>query len=162
MNIYYDCLIWNGGKIYFAANEKGLIFVGGLDKSLGEIRNWYEEENLIKDTKKMKKYSSQLEEYFQGKRREFTFELELKGTNFQKMVWNVLLSIPYGSTKNYSQIAEKLGSPGSRRAVATAIGKNPVLLVVPCHRVVQKNGELGGYRGGYLMKKELKKLEENG
>lgn len=162
MNIYYDYLTWNGGKIYFAASEKGIIFVGGLDKPLSEIKNWYEGENLIKDTKKMEKYSVQLKEYFQGKRRKFTFELELKGTKFQKMVWNILLSIPYGSTQNYSQIAEELGNPDGRRAVGTAIGKNPVLLVVPCHRVVRKNGELGEYRGGHLMKAELKKLEENG
>lgn len=95
----------------------------------------------------------QLEEYFQGKRKTFKLPLKLKGTEFQKLVWDALLTIPYGETRSYSEIACQIGRPKASRAVGMANHRNPVAIVVPCHRVIGKNGSLTGYAGG-LDKKE--------
>jgi AraC family transcriptional regulator of adaptative response/methylated-DNA-[protein]-cysteine methyltransferase len=101
----------------------------------------------------------QMDEYFAGKRKEFHIPLDLHGTGFQKSVWNALLSIPPGSTLSYGAIARSLGNPGAARAVGRANGMNPVAVIVPCHRVVQEDGSLGGYAGGLGRKKFLLQLE---
>ncbi|MNG17458.1 Methylated-DNA--protein-cysteine methyltransferase, inducible [compost metagenome] len=104
-------------------------------------------------------YIQQLDEYLSGKRSEFSLPLDLRGTGFQQGVWAALNDISHGETVSYSQVAESLGKSNAVRAVGTAIGANPVLIVVPCHRVVGKNGALTGYRGGLLNKEKLLKLE---
>lgn len=97
----------------------------------------------------------QLQEYFNGIRSAFDFLLNPKGTDFQKRVWNELLKIPYGKTVSYLDIAKKLGDPKCIRAAATANGKNPLWIVVPCHRVIGTDGSLTGYAGGLWRKKWL-------
>ena len=97
----------------------------------------------------------QLKEYFEGKRNHFTFNLNPSGTEFQRKVWSVLLQIPFGKTSSYLDIAKKLGDPKCIRAAARANGKNPLWIVVPCHRVIGSNGELTGYAGGLWRKKWL-------
>ncbi|MCH9668211.1 MAG: methylated-DNA--[protein]-cysteine S-methyltransferase [Actinomycetia bacterium] len=101
----------------------------------------------------------QLEEYFGGQRTEFELELELLGTPFQRRVWSALLTIPYGQTRSYGQIASQLDAPGASRAVGLANGRNPIGIIVPCHRVIGANGSLTGYGGGLNRKQALLDLE---
>lgn len=101
----------------------------------------------------------QLKEYFNGERKSFNIPLELKGTEFQKRVWNELIKIPYGDAASYKEIAEKIGSKKSYRAVGNANGKNPIPIIIPCHRVIISNGKLGGYTGGLEIKIKLLELE---
>ncbi len=103
----------------------------------------------------------QLVEYLDGLRTEFDFEYKLIGTDFQKRVWDELLKIPYANTRSYQDIALKLGNKNLARAVGMANNKNPMMIVVPCHRVIGKNGNLTGYAGGLDLKNKLLKLEQN-
>lgn len=102
---------------------------------------------------------TQLKEYFQGKRREFTIPLSLEGTPFQEKVWHALLEIPYGETCSYLEIARAVGNPKACRAVGMANNRNPIAILVPCHRVVGADGSLTGYAGGLTRKAYLLKLE---
>lgn len=101
----------------------------------------------------------QLEEYFGGQRTEFELELELVGTPFQRRVWSALMTIPYGQTRSYGEIALQLDAPGASRAVGLANGRNPIAIIVPCHRVIGANGNLTGYGGGLSRKRALLDLE---
>ena len=101
----------------------------------------------------------QLEEYFAGTRREFSVPLDMEGTDFQKKVWRALMDIPYGEVRSYSDIAEKVGSPKAARAVGMANHVNPIPIIVPCHRVIGKNGKHVGYAGGLDMKAWLLEME---
>jgi methylated-DNA-[protein]-cysteine S-methyltransferase len=104
---------------------------------------------------------AQLEAYFAGELIEFALDLELMGTEFQRRVWAALLTIPYGETRSYGQIALQIGSPSASRAVGLANGHNPVGIIVPCHRVIGANGSLTGYGGGIDRKRSLLELERN-
>ena len=101
----------------------------------------------------------QLEEYFENKRKEFSIPLDMQGTDFQQKVWNELLNIPFGKTISYLQLAKRLGDAKSIRAVGGANGKNPVSIIVPCHRVIGAGGALGGYGGNLQLKRELLRAE---
>jgi methylated-DNA-[protein]-cysteine S-methyltransferase len=101
----------------------------------------------------------QLEDYFAGRRTEFELAMELRGTEFQKRVWHALRRIPFGATRSYSQLAAELGIPGSVRAVGAANGKNPLAIVVPCHRVIGADGSLTGFAGGLDVKAMLLEFE---
>ena len=103
----------------------------------------------------------QLQEYFAGERTEFDFAMELEGTDFQRAVWAALLEIPYGETWSYGQLAARLGKPGAARAVGLANGRNPIAVVVPCHRVIGADGSLTGYGGGLDRKLVLLELERD-
>ncbi|MFJ2320552.1 MULTISPECIES: methylated-DNA--[protein]-cysteine S-methyltransferase [unclassified Pseudomonas] len=101
----------------------------------------------------------QLEEYFAGTRNCFDLELDFAGTDFQKKVWAALLTIPFGETRTYSQIAEQIGNPSAVRAVGAANGRNPISIVAPCHRVIGASGKLTGFAGGLEAKERLLRLE---
>ena len=103
--------------------------------------------------------AEQLQAYLGGMRRTFDLALDLRGTPFQQAVWSQLQEIPYGETRSYAQIAAALGRPQSSRAVGQANGANPLPIVIPCHRVVQSDGSLGGYGGGLALKQALLRLE---
>ncbi|NBW81581.1 methylated-DNA--[protein]-cysteine S-methyltransferase [bacterium] len=103
----------------------------------------------------------QLDEYFAGERKHFTLPISMRGTDFQNAVWNSLLKIPYGTTWSYSDQAHELKRPNAIRAVGTANGLNPLCIVVPCHRVVAKSGDLSGYAGGKTAKVWLLKMEKS-
>lgn len=103
----------------------------------------------------------ELQEYFAGKRRDFTLPLAPKGTPFQKGVWETLCTIPYGDTISYAKEAERFGNPKAVRAVGSANGRNPIAILIPCHRVIASDGTLGGYSGGIEKKKFLLQLEQN-
>ena len=106
--------------------------------------------------------AAELREYFDGKRDVFTFPMNPEGTKFQQSVWNALLQIPFGETRTYGQIASVAGSPKGARAVGMACNKNPIMIAVPCHRVVGADGSLTGYAGGTPIKQELLDLEKSG
>nr|WP_307776587.1 methylated-DNA--[protein]-cysteine S-methyltransferase [uncultured Cetobacterium sp.] len=112
------------------------------------------------DSKVVLQLEKELKEYFQGKRKDFTVPLKMVGSEFQMRVWNELKKIKYGETKSYKEIAEGIGNPKGCRAVGNANGKNPISIIVPCHRVINENKKLGGYAGGVDIKKILLELEE--
>ncbi|MGO9086953.1 MAG: methylated-DNA--[protein]-cysteine S-methyltransferase [Candidatus Sulfotelmatobacter sp.] len=104
-------------------------------------------------------YVAELEEYFAGQRRKFSFALDLRGTDFQLACWRALLAIPYGETRSYADIARAVGNPKGFRAVGMANNRNPVAIAIPCHRVIASNGTLCGYGGGLDVKRKLLELE---
>lgn len=103
----------------------------------------------------------QLTEYFAGERKEFELPIQMCGTNFQKMVWNELIKIPYGHTKSYREIAENINNQRAYRAVGNANNKNPLPIIIPCHRVISSNGSLAGYGAGIDVKLELLNIERS-
>ena len=109
----------------------------------------------IKTPKCLQECTNQLEEYFNGKRDSFNLTVNPKGTSFQKKVWKALLNIPYGKTKNYLEQSKALGDVKAIRSVASANGKNPLWIIIPCHRVIGSDGSLTGYAGGIWRKKWL-------
>jgi methylated-DNA-[protein]-cysteine S-methyltransferase len=104
----------------------------------------------------------ELNEYFSRKRKIFSVTLDMRGTSFQKQVWEALLAIPFGETRSYGQIANQLGNPKATRAVGAANGQNPIPIIVPCHRVIGANGKLTGFGGGLEIKDQLLALESSG
>jgi AraC family transcriptional regulator of adaptative response/methylated-DNA-[protein]-cysteine methyltransferase len=105
---------------------------------------------------------SELDEYFSGTRREFTVPLVYPGTTFQVKVWNALRAIPFGETISYEELARRVGSPDGQRAAGHANGQNPLAIIIPCHRVINKDGKHGGYGGGLWRKRLLLALERGG
>jgi methylated-DNA-[protein]-cysteine S-methyltransferase len=161
--LYYTYLTHENRQLVIAATSKGLCYVGSWDQSLAEIKELAAKrmkiERFEQDEKRMSPYAQQLAEYFSGKRTTFTIPMDLQGTQFQLAVWSAMSEVPYGKTASYYDVAQKLQKPLAVRAVGTAIGRNPVLIVAPCHRIIGKNGQLTGYRGGLEMKEQLLKLE---
>lgn len=129
-----------------------------LENELNEIIKKYKAFFEYEETEYSKKLQKQLDEYFAGKRKEFDIPLLFIGTDFQIKVWKTLQKIPFGEVISYQKESEMLGNPLAIRAVANANGKNKISIIVPCHRVIQKNGSLGGYGGGVKRKRYL--LEE--
>ncbi|SHF40353.1 methylated-DNA-[protein]-cysteine S-methyltransferase [Seinonella peptonophila] len=150
-------------EIYLAATKKGLCYVGGANERdisfLGKLKNRNFSPSIKHHDDLFKTYKDQLDEYLEGNRNHFTFPIDIQGSAFQNLVWNALNQIPYGKTATYSDIAMRIQRPSAARAVGAAIGSNPLLIVIPCHRVIGKNGKLTGYRGGILMKNQLLQLE---
>ena len=113
------------------------------------------------ETKELLQAYRELKEYFEGKRKVFNIQIELKGTDFQKKVWEELLKIPYGETRSYLDIAKSIGNPKASRAVGMANNRNKIIIVVPCHRVIGSNKKLVGYAGGLDIKEKLLNLEKS-
>lgn len=123
---------------------------------------------LVKNTDKadretalIKEIKIQLGEYFSGKRKIFDIKLKPTGTDFQNKIWKELQKIPYGETMSYSEIAATVGNKNAQRAVGSACNKNPIMIIIPCHRVISKNGKLGGFAYGNTVKQKLLVLENN-
>lgn len=142
------------GLIKIEYNENTILSIGKVEEHLELMLN--EIPSLLSET-----VVSQLKEYFEGNRKEFDFQYELKGTEFQKKVWTEISKIPYGETRSYKDIAIAIGNPKAVRAVGTACNKNPITIAIPCHRVVGSNGKLVGYEYGIDMKRKLLKLERD-
>ncbi|WP_338449232.1 methylated-DNA--[protein]-cysteine S-methyltransferase [Niallia oryzisoli] len=163
--IYWSLLNHKAWKMYLAATDKGICFVGSQNMPFDEVINWAEKafpgSPLEENAKKLQPYVEQITEYLEGERKSFSIPFDYNGTEFQQAVWKALCEIPYGETKSYSDIAHHIQKPAAVRAVGAAIGKNPVLITIPCHRVVGKNGSLTGFRGGLDMKKQLLELERS-
>lgn len=138
------------GTAKIKGNENGVSVISILQE--GEISKTIPLE--------LKEAVNQLKEYFEGKRQTFTFQTNPKGTDFQKKVWQELLQIPYGKTTSYLELSKKIGDVKAIRAVASANGKNPLWIVVPCHRVIGSDGSLTGYAGGLWRKQWLLEHEK--
>jgi len=113
----------------------------------------------VADPEPFQRVLQQLEEYFAGRRQQFDLPLAADGTTFQRMVWRQLVSIPYGDTISYGELACRIGNPRAARAVGLANGANPIPIIVPCHRVIGANGALTGFGGGLSIKQKLLALE---
>jgi AraC family transcriptional regulator of adaptative response/methylated-DNA-[protein]-cysteine methyltransferase len=132
-----------------------------LETQFDTLRRRFQMAIVPGENEHLEQLRAELDEYFAGKRREFTVPLSYPGTPFEREVWTQLLAIPYGETRSYEELARAVGRPAASRAVGTANGRNRIAIVIPCHRVVNKNGELGGYGGGLWRKRLLLELEKS-
>jgi len=138
------------GRLLAIADADAVIYLDFVDDDMQEE---------CSDYPLLLQLEEELSEYFSKKRRKFTVLLSPSGTEFQKSVWNTLLKIPYGETVSYAEEARMLENPKAVRAVANANGKNPIAILIPCHRVISSNGSIGGYTGGVWRKEFLLSLE---
>jgi methylated-DNA-[protein]-cysteine S-methyltransferase len=143
----------------------GLLTLAGRGRVLTNLRmveQTYEPNRAgwSPDPKGFDQAVDQLDAYFAGELTDFELELDLAGTEFQRRVWKALLTIPYGQTRSYGEIAEQIGAPNAARAVGLANGHNPIAIIVPCHRVIGANGSLTGFGGGLGRKRTLLELEK--
>jgi AraC family transcriptional regulator of adaptative response/methylated-DNA-[protein]-cysteine methyltransferase len=146
------------------STQNGICLLEFLDRKMIEtqlkkIKINTKSEIIPGSHKFFKPLRQQLKEYFKGERKKFTIPLELIGTSFQKKVWTVLQTIPYGSTRSYHEIAQKVENPKAIRAAAKANGDNKIAIIIPCHRVIGQDGQLKGYGGGLWRKQYLINLE---
>lgn len=144
------------GLIAIVEEKDGISSIEFLREQESRLRELKDkkESNLTKECKK------QLKEYFSGRRKEFNIKLDIIGTEFQKLAWQALLKIPYGETISYSEEAKMIGNEKAVRAIGGANGKNNIPIIIPCHRVIGKNGKLTGYTGGLDIKEYLLNLEK--
>ena len=145
------------GKLKLVASDKGLAAVLWENDDPRRVRL-----GPLKpgpDNKFLKEAEKQLKAYFDGRLKKFTVPLDFKGTDFQKSVWAALLTIPFGETRSYGEIARQIGRPEASRAVGAANGRNPIPIIAPCHRVIGSNGDLTGFGGGLPIKEHLLTLE---
>lgn len=161
--VYWMLLDHKTWHLYIAATNRGLCYVGSPDAPFEELAKWVEKKlpnhKFLEDKNVMKPYETELIEYLEGRRKEFALPMDFHGTDFQRTVWGKLLEIPFGQTATYTDIAERMNRLDAVRAVGTAVGANPMLITVPCHRLFGKHGECRGYRGGLKMKERLLELE---
>lgn len=149
---YYDYYESPFGLIEIITSETAVIGIDFADQK----------RTVTKDSPVvMKEAIEQLDEYFKGKRKAFSLKVELRGTDFQKDVWNAMYKIPYGKTASYKEIAKAAGKPKAARAVGGACHRNPVSVVYPCHRVIGSDGSLTGFGGGLDLKEKLLKHEKD-
>jgi methylated-DNA-[protein]-cysteine S-methyltransferase len=144
------------GPIFLAASAKGLVRL----EFEARVMNLGPKIQLRESKQAIAPYIRELNEYFAGERREFSMPLDLRGTAFQLACWQALLAIPYGQTCSYADIARAIGHPHAFRAVGMSNNRNPVAIVVPCHRVIASGGSLCGYGGGLDIKRKLLDLEQ--
>ena len=145
------------GPLRLVANEHSLVAVSWEDESAH--RDPHPDGTEAPQHPVLAEAARQLEQYFQGKRKSFELRLHFAGTDFQRKVWNALLTIPFGETRSYGQIAAQIGHPSAIRAVGAANGQNPIPIIAPCHRVVGSTGKLVGFGGGLPRKAHLLTLE---
>ena len=158
MGLIYKTMKSPVGELKLIASDKGLVAVLWENEKpnrvpLSELQE-YNRHPILLETEQ------QLDEYFTGKRTTFSIALDMRGTRFQNDVWNALLAIPFGETRSYGQLAKQLGKPQASRAVGAANGRNPVSIIVPCHRVIGSSGKLTGFAGGLNTKAYLLSLEK--
>jgi len=160
MNLAYKTIDSPVGKLKLVASDKGLVAVLWENDKPNRVRLGAmmadQRHFILLDAER------QLEQYFAGDRKTFSVALDMRGTSFQKNVWEALLAIPFGETRSYGQLAKQLGNSKAMRAVGAANGRNPVSIIVPCHRVIGSSGKLIGFAGGLETKARLLSLEEQG
>jgi methylated-DNA-[protein]-cysteine S-methyltransferase len=157
MSLAYMMIDSPVGKLKLVASEKGLVAILWENDKPSRVRL----EALVEDGGHaiLLETERQLGEYFAGRRKTFSVPLDMRGTSFQKNVWDALLAIPFGETKSYGQLAAQLGNAKAMRAVGAANGRNPISIIVPCHRVIGSSGKLTGFAGGLETKARLLDLE---
>lgn len=158
MSLVYKLIASPVGKLKLVASDKGLVAILWEKDSPRRVRLNEPVEN--KEHPILVATERQLDEYFAGKRKAFSIALDMRGTRFQKDVWEALRAIPFGETRSYGQLAKQLGNPRASRAVGAANGRNPVSIIVPCHRVIGSSGKLTGFAGGLGTKAHLLGLEK--
>lgn len=166
--LHYTRVVSPVGLLFLAASKQGLVALE-FDHRLARQqtirpnpRDLRAESKFVRfeeSEQGLSPYIRELEEYFAATRREFSFPLDLRGTEFQVACWRALLNIPYGETRSYADIARAVGRPQGFRAVGMANNRNPIAIVVPCHRVIASDGTLCGYGGGLDVKRKLLELE---
>lgn len=156
------------GPLFLAASDRGLVALEFDRRLPGQQTIRPNPRDLQSESKTlhfepsdaaMRPFTGELDEYFAGVRRQFSFPLDMRGTDFQLLCWRALLAIPYGETRTYADIARAVGRPQGFRAVGMANNRNPLAIVVPCHRVIASDGTLCGYGGGLEIKRKLLQLE---
>ena len=155
---YYDYLETPQGRMLLVANGKGLSGV----YFVGQKHYRRPESTWKRDARALRQAKRELKEYFAGRRKTFGIALAPEGTPFQRAVWREIASVACGETITYAELARRAGRPGAARAAGAATGRNPVSIIVPCHRIVGTNGSLTGYAGGLPRKKALLALERAG
>ncbi|TVY10541.1 methylated-DNA--[protein]-cysteine S-methyltransferase [Paenibacillus cremeus] len=162
--MYWTESILEQFPLVLVATSRGLCYAGAGTEASNEFIQWAKKHlpshTLVRDDKQLRPYTEEFAAYERGDLTMFTLPLDYYGTAFQRSVWTALHAIPYGQTCSYTELAVQLQRPDAVRAVSTAIGANPILIAVPCHRVIGKNGALTGYRGGLEMKAALLELEK--
>jgi len=149
-------------KVFVASTDRGVCMVDYLKPEkvfLKELQKQFPGE-IVRNDQKNREALSQLKKYVKGELKHFQCRLDLKGTPFQKKVWSALTKIPYGKTRSYKDIAHAISHPKAFRAVGNANGSNPIPLIVPCHRVIESNGGLGGFGHGLKVKRQLLAFEK--
>ncbi|MDX7856878.1 methylated-DNA--[protein]-cysteine S-methyltransferase [Aeromonas caviae] len=155
--IRYDMMSTDQGELLVAIDERGLVhvdFLAGL-RPLPDMQDWQQ------DGEALAPFLAEFRDYFAGRLQRFTLPLAPRGTTFQQAVWQALCDIPYGETRSYGDIARAIGKPNAVRAVGAANGRNPLSIIIPCHRVIGQNGSLTGYAGGLPIKQALLTLERD-
>ncbi len=154
---YYDTFDSPFGGMLLAATDRGLcgVYFDRQKHHPGRGRDWQH----APDNAHLERAKRQLAEYFAGRRKVFELELDPSGTGFQKAVWQAIAGVPYGETISYGELARRAGFPEGARAAGAATGRNPIGIVVPCHRIVGSDGSLTGYAGGLDRKRALLRLE---
>lgn len=148
------------GTYIIGSSSRGVVCVKTESRLTSLMAQWRKKGIEVKDAAgRNDKIIGELDAYFAGDLHEFTVPFDLRGTEFQRRIWELLLNIPYGETRSYGQVASALGRPKASRAVGQAIGTNPVAIIVPCHRVIGSGGGLVGYGGGLHRKQALLELE---
>lgn len=164
--VYYSVTPGPWGLMGLAASDRGLVHVQSRIPSESAYVRFLKRAFTHapeKSPKRLKPATEQLRSYLKGELRQFDLPIDLfNGTAFQKQVWKKLASIPYGETRSYAWLARSVKRPNAHRAVGNANGKNPLSILLPCHRVIQSNGDLGGYSGGLHIKRYLLELEKTG
>ncbi len=150
------------GEVFIASTVKGVCYVDFLTSERNFIKNLKKRfhAQILKEDSKNDEARSQLKEFLSGRRKSFDCRLDLKGTSFERKVWFFLKKIPYGETRSYKEVAEAIGHPKAFRAVGMANARNPIPLIIPCHRIIKSNGEPGGYGHGTGVKKRLLDFEK--
>ena len=150
------------GKVFVASTERGVCMVDFLKSEKTFLKRLREKFSgkLIRDDQKNRNVLNQLRKYLKGDLKRFDCKLDLKGTSFQKKVWTALSRIPYGQTRSYKEVAQAIGHPKAFRAVGNSNGQNSIPLIIPCHRVIESNGGLGGFGHGVKVKRQLLDFEK--
>ncbi|GAB4195499.1 MAG: methylated-DNA--[protein]-cysteine S-methyltransferase [Wenzhouxiangellaceae bacterium] len=152
--MYYDVIESPVGDLLLVSNGQALTQVAFIDDAPEIEENWNHAPEILREA------VDQLQSYFSGQQQRFDLPLAPQGTEFQQQVWQALQEIPFGATQSYSELANRVGRPQASRAVGAANGRNPIAIIIPCHRVIGANGTLTGYAGG-LQRKEYLLQHEN-
>jgi len=149
-------------QVFVASTDRGVCMVDFLKSEKAFLKGLKERfpGKIVKDNRKNKEVLSQLKKYLRGQLKRFDCPLDFKGTPFEKRTWSALAKIPYGKTRSYKEIAQAIGHPKAYRAVGNANGRNSLPLIIPCHRVIESNGGLGGFGHGLKVKKQLLDFEK--
>ena len=159
--IFYRFMKTTFGTLLLASTEKGVRRIMlSAENQLNRLSQEFKEMELIEDHKFNDQAADQLGQYFEGERKQFSLPLDLEGTDFQKRVLQAVQEVPYGATRSYQDIAERIGSPKAVRAVGNANRTNPLPLIIPCHRIIGSDGSMTGYGGGIDLKRKLLEFEK--